>query len=281
MKQHNTKLIRNYFHLLIGIIIGVGAISCIWYVTSNPATSDDGDFLFVVNKPTNTTYLKHYVIFSENGPKLVDLLNKQFKFPTDVSLVIDECNDPDPKYYNTPKKIVICYIFLEEAFQFPEKYKSSIGESGIADLRNGLVLFVIYHEIAHALIDVFNIPVIGNDEIAADQFATMLLLDQMRQEARISYVLSGPMQFFADESKSYSDFNKTPYWQKHSIGVQRSSAILCLAYGKFGSDPFHYINIEKYIPPTRLQNCSIEFQTISKNWEVLLKDYLKPNSNFG
>jgi hypothetical protein len=39
----------------------------------------------------------------------------------------------------------------------------------------GNLWFVFYHELAHAVIDQLNLPVVGGEEAAADQFATVTL----------------------------------------------------------------------------------------------------------
>ena len=281
-----TKAKRQFTLLLISLIIGIvigltfGILTGISFNSNSldHRIQDNGDFYVEIIKPTNSTYLIHYNAFSRNEENLEMFLNSEFNFPHDVYLILDECDDPDPKYYDQINQIQICYIFLDEVFQLYANYEQSIEKEGMYELINATTVFAIYHELAHALIEVFNLPVVGNEEIAADQFATFLLLPLIVQEGGVSYYISGPAQFFFEEMKEYETIDDIPFWQKHPIGEQRTINIICLAYGKLGPQPFEAINLEKKIPAQRLFECRSEFVTVSNNWKELLEDYLKPNS---
>ena len=282
-KKAKSQFTLLVFFLIIGIIgVTVGIlIGTLFNDTStDQRIQDNGDFYVEITKPTNSTHLIHYNAFTRNEENLEIFLNSQFNFPHDVYLIIDECDDPDPKYYNQINQILICYIFFDEVFQTYSNYEQSIGKKGVYELINGTVVFTIYHELAHALIEVFDLPVVGNDEIAADQFAIILLLPLIVQEGDIAFYLSGPAQFFFLEMKEYETIDDIPFWQKHPIGEQRTINIICLAYGKLGPKPFEGINIEERIPKERLSWCYVDFVTVSNNWKELLEDYLKPNSIF-
>lgn len=239
---------------------------------------DKGDFIFEIREPASEKYLKFYNTFEKNGPPIATFMNTEFNFPQDIFFIMEECENLSPQYDPNTKTIEICYNFLEEQSVYFQEYESSIGKDGYIEALNGLFVFVFIHEIAHALIDVNNIPIVGNEEIAADQLATLILLQLWIQEPDAQYILSGPMQFFAKETENYFDVQSIPYWTLHPLGEQRAIDILCLAYGKFGPEPFSAINIEEKIPEPRLLSCPFEFSEISQNWIELLEDYLKPGS---
>ena len=44
------------------------------------------------------------------------------------------------------------------------------------DAKVGQVLFLTLHEVGHAVFDIFNVPIFGSEEDAADNFATYIML---------------------------------------------------------------------------------------------------------
>jgi len=65
-----------------------------------------------------------------------------------------------------------------------------------------------------------------------------------------------------------------PFWDEHSLSIQRFYDITCLAYGK---DPvkYGYFITDKILPSERAIKCSSEYQKTYYSWTTLLKPYLK------
>lgn len=262
--------------IFIGIIISTNIA---WYVSTQEPVLDAGDFIYEIQEPKSEKYNKIYNSYSKNGQDIATYMNSNFNFPHDVYWKIEECNS-GPAYYPNSSTILICYYFLEETLEFAKQHESKTGKEGTLELANGLASFVIIHEVAHLLIDVYDLPVVGNEEIAADQLATLIILPSIITEGGVSFYLSGPMEYFASFTREYSEIGDLPFWHKHPLGEDRSVEIMCLSYGKLGPEAFTFISIEKYIPSPRLETCEYEFETVSQNWVKLLKKHLKPDSNF-
>lgn len=263
--------------ITIVLTIVLGFSNLLWYVNSETTTPDNGDLIFEIKEPESEKYMIFYNSFKKTGPDMATFFNAQFNFPKNLYFVIEECDNPNPAYYNGIQTVKICYLFLDESRNFAKEYESQIGKKGYLELLNGLFVFVFVHEIAHGLIDILDLPVVGNEEIAADQLATLILLESIIQEPESEFVLAGPMQFFAEDTKNYLDIDSIPFWHKHPLGEQRSVDILCLAYGKFGEEPFPP-GLLQHIDSSRLSKCHIEFYQISHNWVELIHEHLKPGS---
>ena len=272
--------IQQYGYLLVGIFIGIVITSVLWYGTTNQTIQDKYDLISDIQKPENQKYEVYYNLFLKTQPEFDNFLNNEFNFPEKIHFVVKECGGPEiTGYYREPNLIQICYKDIEWIDQKASEQEPFVGKSGVSQLRSGTIVFITFHETAHALIDVFKIPITGNEEITADNFATILLLQLMIQDNSKSYYLSAPMEFFASEMDQYDEISDLPFWKKHPLGEERANEILCLAYGKLGPEPFPPQIVEKLIPsPKRLDQCSDDFHIISDSWKRLLHNPLKPDS---
>jgi hypothetical protein len=123
--------------------------------------------------------------------------------------------------------------------------------------------FTLLHELAHAVIDLNNIPVLGGQEQAADQVALMLLImaDDSNKKGINPDVLnkllaiSGQWMLLWQEEKRNS---KPVYWDTHPLAIQRFYEVTCLAYGS-NPDKLEFLRKESMLPVERAWDCDIEF----------------------
>ena len=132
----------------------------------------------------------------------------------------------------------------------------------------GNTLFhVIFHETAHALIDQYDLPVLGKEEDAADALADVLLIHFFEDGADI--VISAADLFYLDTQHS-DGFSNEDYWSEHSIAPQRYYARLCHAYG---SDPARYVSLKRRagFSDTRAKRCIRQYEEVKRSWLRLLE----------
>lgn len=124
--------------------------------------------------------------------------------------------------------------------------------------------FTLLHELAHAVIDLNDIPVLGGQEQAADQIALMLLIlanhssEQSINPETLNKLLaiSGEwMLEWQEEKKS----NLPVYWGTHPLSIQRFYEVTCLAYGSH-PDQLETIRKESMLPVERAWDCDLEFK---------------------
>jgi len=134
-------------------------------------------------------------------------------------------------------------------------------------------IFVLYHEIAHLLIAKLDIPILGREENAADNFATLMLM-RADTEQTDNVLIDSAMGWFSydenDESESYSDDD---LYGEHSLDIQRAFQIVCLMVG---GDPetFSGIADDVGLDRDRQDSCEDNFNQMSKSWDIVLAPYI-------
>lgn len=233
------------------------------------AIEDNGDFLIEYVPPQDETHTEISQIIQESQfyDELVDWLNETYALPEDILISFEECGESNAFYDPSEIKISMCYelihqyatIFGEEA-NSDEEYADEIIYAGY---------FTFLHELGHALIDQYELPVVGREEDAVDSLAAVLLVDWEEEDAAIA----GIDQFSVDAEEE-EELEEIPYWDEHSLSLQRYYNIACLLYG---SDPEEYEDWvgEDDLPEDRAEMCEEEYEQAATSWEALLAPYEK------
>ncbi len=135
--------------------------------------------------------------------------------------------------------------------------------------------FIFYHELGHALIDLYQLPITGLEENAVDQFAILFIL---LAENKGDYdgilgqdILYNVGTWFLIQSEIHS---QSFYSDVHNLDIQRFYNISCYAYGhnpEYNQDLIE----EGFLPIERSINCNGEYEQISSSWETILYPYMK------
>lgn len=134
--------------------------------------------------------------------------------------------------------------------------------------------FTLLHELAHAVIELNDVPVLGGQEQAADQVALMLLLmadDANRKDINSTLLnkllaISGEwMLEWQEEEKN----NQPIYWGTHPLAIQRFYEVTCLAYGS-NPEKLERLRKDSMLPVERAWDCDLEFEKTRKalSWLV-------------
>jgi hypothetical protein len=199
---------------------------------------------------------------------LIDLLNERLALPFDIVIAFKKCDRPDSFYDNESHEITVCYDLLDESyFLFVGQIRD---QATLNEAVRGSVTYTVCHEIGHALIDVWRLPVTGKEEDAADQVAALLLIENV--EGGQQMVLDAA-RFF----KRYADFalgEEKLYWDEHSLDEQRFYNILCMLYGH-NAKTYSYLIQEGSLPLARAELCNEDYEKIRTSWQTLLAPYMK------
>ncbi len=136
----------------------------------------------------------------------------------------------------------------------------------------------VLHELGHALVNLYDLPVVGKEEDAADQLSGLLLASG--DERHVGYALSTITSYAALASAAARGEQPLKvYADEHSLDAQRFYNWVCWLYG---SDPDQYApvvqterNPDGILPPDRAGQCPGEFRQMEKSWSPALKPYLK------
>ena len=118
------------------------------------------------------------------------------------------------------------------------------------------------HELGHALIHVLELPITGREEDAADQLATLLLVDGSQHGLLAA---AAAAQWFGDQSVWF--VSRGEFADEHGLNQQRYYNILCWTYG---ANPTAHAELLAYVPAARAQRCPAEYAQMQGSWERLM-----------
>ncbi len=194
-------------------------------------------------------------------------LNKVFILPQDLYLSVNQCGVANAYYSPDTKEIIMCkelVTLFEQGFakEFEDKNEA-------AEAVDDSTMFVFFHELGHALIDIYDLPVTGREEDAVDQLATLIVADG--SEAGAASVFNGALAFTVLDD---GEISESAFWGEHSMGLQRFYNTICLLYGQDPKAHKEMVN-EEVLPQARAQRCPSEYQRIEKAWGTLLAPHMK------
>jgi hypothetical protein len=135
----------------------------------------------------------------------------------------------------------------------------------------GNVLFVLGHETAHALISVFEIPVIGREEDAADALATVVAL-KMGNSFADRVIVNAAKGWFLSDQRDRKQGIPSAFYDEHGLDVQRAYYIVCLMVG---GAPDKFLSLAKQVklPEERQNTCRFDYSNAEWSWEEVLKPH--------
>jgi len=197
-------------------------------------------------------------------------LNKTFVLPRDLPIVFADIGQANAFYSPDKHMIVVGYEMFEELAKAYKPISSTDEELGNHVL--GGIFFIFFHEFGHALIGELQLPTVGREEDAVDEFSALLLAeDQYGQSALVS-----ASNFFAATA---TDPTLQAYFDEHSLNLQRVSTILTILHA---ANPTTYGPLcqKLGIPERTLQRAQIDYPKKQRAWETLLRPHVEPGVQF-
>lgn len=132
----------------------------------------------------------------------------------------------------------------------------------------GAFCFVLFHELGHCLIHQLELPTVGKEEDAVDEFATLLLLES--GETGEIAILSAATWFATNREGK----DTTPFWDEHSLDMQRFFGIFTLLYA---TNPERYAEMAHSlgISADRLAKAQIDYKKKDAAWTRLLQPHVR------
>jgi hypothetical protein len=136
------------------------------------------------------------------------------------------------------------------------------------------LFFAIAHELGHAMIDIFDVPVFGRQEDAADQFATFIMLQFGGDLARrlIASTAYGYHEYIKDlKEKPQVTLPLTAFSSDHGAPEERYFNLLCTAYGY---DAKLFSSEMDKIPDSRAKKCKFEYDDLKFAFDQVFGPHL-------
>ncbi|HWS89717.1 MAG TPA: DUF4344 domain-containing metallopeptidase [Pyrinomonadaceae bacterium] len=233
-------------------------------------TPDNGDFKVAAREPDagmTAEEREDYEGELKSLRETADALNKAFSLPHDIYIGFDNCEEANAFYDPEKKTVTVCYELAADLYEtFKWDYKS---DEQVEEAVTNATTFVFYHELGHALVDAYDLPITGREEDAVDQLSVLLLADGSKEGEQM--VLDAAVSF---SKQANDELDELAFADEHSLDRQRYYNIICLLYGQ-NEEKFASLVKDGTLPESRAQGCSDEFARVDKAWDALLAPYTK------
>ena len=238
---------------------------------SKDKKNDAGDFTVEHIPVQNSRYVEidKQVKQEKLLERAADKLNRNLMLPYDIVLRTKDCGEVNAYYSPEDRSVTVCYELMEHFY----KIFKSTGKNDQAayDKMFDAVRFAFLHELGHALMDAYKLPVIGNEEDAADRCSSYICLTELGDEGVRAVMAAADA--FAIESKDSSP-NSRSMADEHLLQEQRFYNTLCMIYGS-DTAKYNYLLKEAYLPRERAVRCPGEFERTVQSWSNLFEPWRK------
>ena len=116
------------------------------------------------------------------------------------------------------------------------------------------ILSIFYHELGHAVIDLMDVPIFGQEEDAADVMAVLLIDWLYEEETAQAIAYDSAFGYINDPEQT----EEVPYWDLHGPDEQRFYNHVCLFYGANPEDR-EELAADLGLPDERAETCPEEY----------------------
>lgn len=234
--------------------------------SSKTAIRDEGDFKVEHLEVSNSKFaeLDRQVKNEKLLEKAADQLNRALVLPHDIALRTKDCGEVNAFYDPNDPSVTVCYELMEHFYQV---FRTGGASSAKAyEKMFDAVRFVFLHEVGHALIDTYKLPVMGNEEDAADRCSAYINLEELGEDG-VQAVFAAAEAFQIESKQSSAD--KHDFADEHLLQEQRFYNSLCMIYGS-NSSKYENIVSQGFLPKERAKRCEAEYQRTTDSWRNLL-----------
>jgi Putative metallopeptidase len=249
-------------------ILGIAAMLSNFTLAQSQTTATQSDqpnrISIVYLQPNNSAFKELYgLLRARRALERMQEILSPLRAPEQLTIKTTECGAVNSYYKreNFKPTVTICYELLKNIL---DSLPNETTPAGVTpdDAAVGQFFFVTLHEVGHATFDVLGVPIFGREEDAADNFATYIMLQFGRAQAR--RLIGGAAWAW----RAYlGDYRRNPVMQTrlaafasdHGLPQERFYNLLCLA---FGANKGEFADVGSYLPPTRSPKCSYEYQTL-------------------
>ncbi|PVB63405.1 DUF4344 domain-containing metallopeptidase [Labrenzia sp. 011] len=146
-----------------------------------------------------------------------------------------------------------------------------------AGAREELLLFVagnalhtLYHEGGHMLISQLELPVLGREEDAVDNLATIAMLetDTDDMDLLLTHAMIGRFLIAEDNN------NTLVFHGEHDLDLRRGFTMLCLMVGA-DEEAFRDHARDLGLPEERIETCAFAYKEASVSWQAATEPFIR------
>ena len=198
-----------------------------------------------------------------------DLLSP-FRLPRRLLLETTGCDGEVNAWYDDGV-ITVCYELLDWFWQSAAQKTTPAGIAPIDSLV-GPVVQIVLHEAGHAVFDLLQVPIFGNEENDADQFSAYIML-QAGKEGAHRLIEGAAYQYQSGVQSENQNIATKRFADVHITFAQRYFNLLCLAYGA-DDELFKDVVANGYLPKERADGCDDEYGHVAHAFNTLVGPYI-------
>jgi hypothetical protein len=229
--------------------------------------------------PKNPEHQNIYDMVKQRGTlETVRKIFSPFRLPVDLNIKTVGCDGVANAWYQREGKqptVSVCYEYLQEIWKSMPKEMMAAGVTQ-ADAICGQLFFAMAHELGHAMYDIFDVPVFGRQEDAADQFASFIILQFGGEQAH--RLIKGAAYAYYDYVKNFNEKPKVTvplaaFSSDHGSPEERYYNLLCTAYG-YDEKLFAAVVEKEYLPQSRAKKCKFEYEDLKFAFDQVFMPHL-------
>lgn len=144
---------------------------------------------------------------------------------------------------------------------------TSVKAQDVDEFVNSNLLWFFYHEMGHALIDIYQLPIFGQEEDASDVLS-VLMINEFYEEKVARQIIYNAAVAFASFAELEGD---SAYSDVHGPDMQRYYTMACLFIGGNYDEREELADVYQ-LPDDRLETCEEEFDLAFDSWGPVLEE---------
>jgi len=133
-------------------------------------------------------------------------------------------------------------------------------------------LWTLFHELGHGFVSIYDLPVVGREEDAVDQLATLVMLTLYGDDPDTRDLVSDAAYGWLLAAAQAEEMDDTAFWGAHALDVQRFTAMVCLLAGA-DEEAFAEVVELSEIPEDEVARCIDEYEVVARSWDRLLEPH--------
>ena len=130
------------------------------------------------------------------------------------------------------------------------------------------LIAALYHEFGHGVINLWELPIYGREEDAADNLSVIMIHRFYESEVSENVIRAVAQSYQTSADEAGEDF---PYWDVHGSDEQRFYNTLCIYYG-LDPEARQEFAEEMGLPEDRAEGCVGEAALVERAWGSILDE---------
>jgi hypothetical protein len=257
--------------LIIGTALGAGAVGAVWALGGDDRAAADGRVV-VAFEPGSAQDQR---LIAPVVRRVAATVNAEVALPRDLRISVigaataTKVDAPGPVYVPGTRTLYVPWSFVDEVrAELGNEQRAATRRAGgrLEDVVAAATAFVLYHEVAHGLIELLDLPVVGREETAADGLGAIFTIDT-GGEARSDALAAGEL---FDALAHRGEVPIRIAGAGYDLSYQRYFDVLCKLYG---SDPKRNADLvggDHGITEDRAASCVFDYRRERRSWDRLL-----------